>query len=108
MASALIAPHGANVLSWCTADGMERLFLSRTATIQSGNAIRGGVPIIFPQFGGTGPLRHGFARTMDWTLLDASDEHACYQLSASEETLFRWPHLFQLQFEIRLSMNDYP
>ena len=102
MASALITPHGANVLSWCTADGVERLFLSRTATIQSGHAIRGGVPIIFPQFGGTGPLRHGFARTMDWTLLDASDEHARYQLSTSVETLFRWPHLFQLQFEIRL------
>ena len=102
MASALITPHGANVLSWCTSNGVERLFLSRTATIQSGHAIRGGVPIIFPQFGGPGLLRHGFARTIDWTLLDASDERACYRLSASEETLLRWPHSFQLQFEIRL------
>ncbi len=100
--SALITHHGANVLSWCTADGVERLFLSRAASIQSGHAIRGGVPIIFPQFGGTGPLRHGFARTMDWTLLEASDVHARYQLSSSDETLLRWPHPFQLHFEIRL------
>lgn len=90
------------MLSWCTADGVERLFLSQTASLQSGHAIRGGVPIIFPQFGGTGSLRHGFARTMDWTLLEASDGHARYQLSSSDETRLRWPHPFQLQFEIRL------
>ena len=101
-ASVLISNQGAQVLSWCTADGVERLFLSRTASRQLGHAIRGGVPIIFPQFGGAGPLRHGFARTMDWSLVDASDTHACYELSSSDETLRIWPHAFQLEYEIRL------
>lgn len=101
-AAALITHHGAQIHSWRTADGVERLFLSRTASHQPGNSIRGGVPIIFPQFGGAGPLRHGFARTMDWSLVGASKAHASYELSSSDQTLQRWPHAFQLRYEIRL------
>lgn len=101
-ASVLISNHGAQVLSWSTSDGGERLFLSRTASRQPGHAIRGGVPIIFPQFGGANPLRHGFARTMDWSLVDASDAHVCYELSSSDETLRSWPHAFHLEYEVRL------
>jgi glucose-6-phosphate 1-epimerase len=50
-------------------DGDERLYLSGASGFEGDAAIRGGVPIIFPQFAAEGPLpRHGFARTSTWSL----------------------------------------
>jgi glucose-6-phosphate 1-epimerase len=65
-----VSLFGGQLCSWQTADGMERLFVSSRSHWNNRAPIRGGVPIIFPQFGaaGTGP-RHGFARTLPWTLL---------------------------------------
>src|SRR5688572_25010680 len=63
--------HGAHVTSWRPAGaGGERLFLSAASEFRTDAAIRGGVPVIFPQFAGRGPLpKHGFARTAEWTLV---------------------------------------
>ena len=62
---ALVALHGAHVVSWTTAEGAEHLFVSSLASTR--NAIRGGVPICFPQFAGLGELpKHGYARTAEW------------------------------------------
>ncbi len=45
------------------------LFLSQVSRFQPGNAIRGGIPIIFPWFGAReGEPMHGFARTQTWLL----------------------------------------
>jgi glucose-6-phosphate 1-epimerase len=67
-ATAEIRRHGAHVTSWRPAPGgEERLFLSTTSEFGAGAAIRGGVPIVFPQFGPNGPLQqHGFARRTTW------------------------------------------
>lgn len=69
-AAADVYLHGAHVTSWRPApDGDERLYLSTRSEFKSGAAIRGGIPVIFPQFAAEGPLpRHGFARTAEWTL----------------------------------------
>ncbi len=68
--TASIVAHGAHVTSWRTANGVEQLYLSPRSAYHSGAAIRGGVPIIFPQFNMVGPLpRHGFARTAPWQLV---------------------------------------
>ena len=54
---------GATVISWIF-NGRERLFVSETAVWDGKKAIRGGIPLVFPQFGQ--PLKtmsqHGFAR----------------------------------------------
>ena len=45
------------------------LFLSQISRFQSGQAIRGGIPIIFPWFGSReGQPQHGFARNSAWEL----------------------------------------
>ena len=62
--------HGAHVTSWRPAgEGEDRLYLSPRSEFGRSAAIRGGVPVVFPQFGTEGPLpRHGFARTSLWAL----------------------------------------
>lgn len=71
-ASAVVADHGAHVLSWSPAGGEETLFLSTASRYGAGEAIRGGVPIIFPQFGERGSgKRHGVARSLAWQFLGA-------------------------------------
>src|SRR5436305_1852990 len=70
-ARAEIYLHGAHVTSWIPAGDGERLFLSASSAFRPGAAIRGGVPVVFPQFSDRGPLpKHGFARTSEWELVD--------------------------------------
>lgn len=59
--------QGAHVTSWRTAAGVEQFFLSPESYFQKDRPIRGGIPVVFPQFG-DGPLpKHGFARILPWT-----------------------------------------
>ncbi|GAB3102878.1 D-hexose-6-phosphate mutarotase [Lysobacter terrae] len=100
-ATALVALHGGHVLSWVPADGRERLFLSARAQYGTSQAIRGGVPVIFPQFAARGALpKHGFARTLPWRFLDLG-EHATFELRSSAATAV-WPHAFVVRLQIGL------
>jgi len=91
-AQADIYLHGGHVTSWITAGGDERLFLSRMSEFSSTSSIRGGVPVIFPQFAAEGPLpRHGFARRMNWELVRAEEGCAELCLHDNEATRAIWP-----------------
>jgi D-hexose-6-phosphate mutarotase len=46
------ASHGATVTSVKTGGGQQLLFLSEAANFDGASPIRGGVPLIFPKFGG--------------------------------------------------------
>ena len=108
-ARAEVATHGAHVLSWQAAgDARERLFLSERTELRAGVAIRGGIPVIFPQFATVGPLpRHGFARTLPWTLVDAGAidggrARATLRLGESELTRAVWPHRFVAELTVTI------
>ena len=95
--------YGAHVTSWIPAGGSEVLFLSPKAIFQSSSSIRGGVPIIFPQFGGLGPLpAHGFARNVTWELAESAPDHAVLRLRESESGLSIWPHRFELEYTVQI------
>ena len=107
--SAVVYLHGAHVTSWRTGDGVEQLYLSERAVFDGSAAIRGGIPIIFPQFAGEGPLpKHGFARTARWELVDASAggsaPFAVLRIADSPHTRAVWPHAFVA--ELRVSIGD--
>jgi glucose-6-phosphate 1-epimerase len=98
--------HGAHVTSWTPAgEGGERLFLSAASAFRAGEAIRGGVPVIFPQFAARGPLpRHGFARTAAWALAEVAraghDVRATLRLADSDATRALWPHAFVAELTV--------
>jgi glucose-6-phosphate 1-epimerase len=96
-AMARVHADGAHVTSWRPApDGGERLFLSGRTELREGVAIRGGIPLIFPQFAAEGPLpRHGFARTMRWSVERESDAEVAFRLSDTPATRAVWPAAFE-------------
>lgn len=105
--TALVALHGAQVLSWI-AGGRERLYLSPDAVFDGQAAIRGGIPLCFPQFNQRGPLpKHGFARNLAWRAEDAQAEASTMRLALhltdDERTRAWWPHAFAARVDVVLS-----
>ena len=108
-ATAEIHAHGAHVTSWRPAPGdVERLFLSERSSFEPDDSIRGGIPVIFPQFAAEGPLpRHGFARTSHWTLGEATrdqggDGVVSLSLTDSPATRAIWPASFRATITVRI------
>lgn len=106
-ATATVLMHGAHVVSWRPAGGEEQLFLSEQSAYGAGQAVRGGVPVIFPQFAARGPLpRHGFARTRAWQLVEADtgteDALAVLRLQDDDSTRALWQHGFEVELTARV------
>jgi glucose-6-phosphate 1-epimerase len=102
--------HGAQVLSWVSG-GQERLYLSPKSAMDGQAAIRGGVPVCFPQFNQRGPQaerlpKHGFARNLPWQAdapeLSADSVQLCLHLQDNARTRAWWPQAFALQLHITL------
>jgi glucose-6-phosphate 1-epimerase len=95
------------VLSWRPAGASEQLYLSPRSEYAAGKAIRGGVPVCFPQFAERGPLpKHGFARTLPWELVSQEqgkdDALAVMRLRDNDVTRKLWPHAFELELSVRV------
>lgn len=105
--TALVALHGAQVLSWI-AGGRERLYLSPTAVFDGQSAIRGGIPLCFPQFNQRGPLpKHGFARNLAWRAdgVQAGADAARLALHLGDDARTRawWPQAFAARLDVTLA-----
>lgn len=101
---ATVHRHGAHVSSWVDARNRERLFTSRKTAFGGAAAIRGGIPVIFPQFADHGPLpKHGFARNRPWTLLAARSDAASFTLRDDAATRAIWPCAFDLLLDVTVA-----
>jgi glucose-6-phosphate 1-epimerase len=115
----LVALQGAHVLSWVS-QGRERLFLSPNNLWDGQSAIRGGVPVCFPQFNQRGTLpKHGFARNMLWHFDEAAQigeaaqeneaavghegAHMTFTLRTNSGTLALWQQDFVAKLRVSLS-----
>ena len=99
--------QGAHIQSWRPVGASEQLYLSPRSEFVPGKAIRGGVPVCFPQFAERGALpKHGFARTLPWELVmqeqGKDDALAVLCLRDGEATRARWPHAFELELSVRV------
>lgn len=108
-ATADICTQGATITSWRPAtDGAERLFLSGRSEFREGAAIRGGIPVIFPQFAMEGSLpRHGLVRSRAWTVARVERDDAGNALTSlvfedTAETRAIWPASFRTSLSARV------
>ena len=110
-AQAIVTLFGAHLVAWQTADGRQRLFCSSRSKMDGSAPIRGGVPVIFPQFGARGPgLRHGFARVSNWRLAASDGDGDAAEFVLTEADLPQalaaaWPFEFELRLRVALHAN---
>jgi len=105
-----ISVYAAHVLSWCLPEQGEQLFISSGAVLDKpGTAIRGGVPICWPQFGtfenasGAPKLKHGFVRTSNvWQVSEVSNDSVSLRLTPDAEMLKKWPFEFEFIYTVTL------
>lgn len=107
--SADIYLNGAHVTSWIPAGGKEVLFMGKTATFSPGDPIRGGIPVVWPQFANLGGLpQHGFARKSEWQLVETPDgdneEQSSVKLQLSDDHRTRelWPYHFRTELKVSI------
>jgi len=104
--------YGGQVLTWQPSQHKPVLWLSDKAIYRQGKAIRGGIPICWPWFGGfsaSGSAQevkagnHGFARQSIWQLdrVDIQELGVYLTLTLSGKNKHPlWPHAFKLTQEI--------
>lgn len=110
--SAEVYLYGGHITSWKNDLGEELLFMSSKVIFKPPKAIRGGIPICFPQFGNHGNLeQHGFARNRVWSIdpdppsfATATLDNAFVDLilRPSEEDIKSWPHSYEFRLRITL------
>ncbi|EGZ14811.1 hypothetical protein PHYSODRAFT_505323 [Phytophthora sojae] len=114
--SAEVYHFGAHVKSFHPAmdPKMDVLFMSKESFLDGVNPIRGGIPVVFPNFGSAkGFPSHGFARITNWTLAsykNAADKNspsvAKFTMESSNSTRKMWPVDFKLEYEVKLYGNE--
>ncbi|KAF8321406.1 glucose-6-phosphate 1-epimerase [Cantharellus anzutake] len=120
-ASAEIKHFGATVISWKSAETSaskdeikERFFLSSKSALDGSKPIRGGIPIVFPFFGGATREEHkpfsshGFARSEKWEyagVVSESEENVSvrFVLEPSAGVAAKYDQPFLLEYIVTLS-----
>ena len=113
-AQAIITLYGAHLVSWKSSDGKQSLFCSAKSALDGSRAIRGGVPVIFPQFGERGNgMRHGFARVSNWRLaasgIDDGWAFAAFELNHDDLAPAigaAWAHDFSLRLRVAVRAHE--
>ena len=103
----MVTEQGAQVVSWLS-QGREQLFLSPLNVWDGVKAIRGGIPVCFPQFNQRGTLpKHGFARNMVWqfgqALVTEQGINLDLTLTHNPATQKIWNCAFEARIAIALS-----
>lgn len=101
--------HGATVTRYATASKHEVLWVSKGAVFDGKKGIRGGIPVVYPQFGpkadqvlGVPSMsQHGFARNSKWSVQLLDPVH-CRVVLSLEGSNDKWPHAFRLELAVCL------
>ena len=110
--SAEIALLGANVLAYRPTGHSPVLFRPSKRDYNRGDSFHGGIPVCWPQFGNRFSKdlpQHGFARKMVFEVRGSqySDEmtEVTLGLKSDDETRRLWPHDFDLEYVVSVSMK---
>lgn len=105
-----VALQGAQLLFWTPKDQAPVIWLSPEAKFKQGKSLRGGVPVCWPWFGphpeNSALPGHGFARNLDWQVLETSQLKDAIRISMKfvpgEEEKKNWPHQAELILSITM------
>ena len=102
---------GGQLLQAALGNSVSIFYLSPLADYSGAAPVRGGVPVLFPQFADSGSLpKHGFARTAPWQLLNESVSNRSYSLSyfldIQQDDYPEWPHAARLNLTIESNSPD--
>ena len=102
---------GATIISFETCSGREVLFLSSLAKLDGSKPIRGGIPLVFPQFGQPDKSmpQHGFLRNRRWSIgkvyQDPHDSSSCCELHISFPQEDPQTHKFACQITLLVKLQ---
>lgn len=107
-----VALLGANTLSYRPTGHSPVVFRPARRDYNRGESFHGGIPVCWPQFGNRaipGMPQHGFARMMPFAVRAANYSEEMTELKlgleSSPETLELWPHRFDLEVTVTVSMK---
>lgn len=110
--TAEIALLGANVLSYRPTGHSQVIFRPGKRNHNRGESFHGGIPVCWPQFGRLaieGMAPHGFARIMPFevrsTQYSEDMTEIVLAMKSSDETKALWPHDFDLEVKISVTMK---
>ncbi|XP_060675017.1 putative glucose-6-phosphate 1-epimerase isoform X2 [Ziziphus jujuba] len=101
---------GGCITSWKIPNGKDLLFVRPDAVFNKKKPISGGIPHCFPQFG-PGPIQqHGFARNLDWSIVDSEnvEGNPIITLELKDGTYSRsmWDFSFQALYKVTLKTKS--
>jgi glucose-6-phosphate 1-epimerase len=112
--TAEVSLYAAHVTSW-KVEGVEQLFMSSKAVVDKpGTAIRGGIPICWPQFGtftnaAQAPgSKHGFLRQSDrWTVHEKRENEVVLMWQPDDAAKAKWaPESYAVLYTVALSGKE--
>ena len=107
-AAVTVLLHGGQIVSWIPAGDQERLYLSPLAVAGDDHAVRGGIPVVFPQFAQRGLLpRHGLLRGRAWQWVEGAQRGdvviGVLRITDDDATRAIWPHHFEAELSFSFS-----
>ncbi|CAI0392303.1 unnamed protein product [Linum tenue] len=115
----LTSPHGSEaeiylyggcLTSWKVPGGKDLLFVRPDAVFNKKKPISGGLPHCFPQFGPGAIQQHGFARNMEWSVVDSEnvegDPVVTLELKDEPYSRAMWDFGFQALYKVILNAKS--
>ncbi|XP_012491641.1 putative glucose-6-phosphate 1-epimerase [Gossypium raimondii] len=101
---------GGCITSWKVPSGRDLLFVRPDAVFDKKKPISGGIPHCFPQFGPGLMQQHGFARNMDWSLVESENvegnPNVTLELKDSPYSRAMWDFGFQARYKVVLNTKS--
>ncbi|QDS77909.1 hypothetical protein FKW77_000790 [Venturia effusa] len=112
--------HGATISSWTSSSKEQQLFLSTGSALDGSAPLRGGIPVVFPNFAlppanhSTSKMpNHGFARNSTWEFVGSKEVgkglDLTFHLNSSiliPKYQQDWPYSVDLTYVVTLSPNN--
>jgi glucose-6-phosphate 1-epimerase len=106
---ATILMQGAQLIHFQPKGGEPFFWSAKRSTLQKGKAFRGGIPVCWPWFGKASTPSHGFARIVEWKMVQYVEHEEgvqlVFELHDSAFTRSLWDYAFSARLEMHLGFD---